>query len=234
MSPSPTKFSELPRELRSEIWTLAAIAQIQHIADNLPSRFSCDSAERRRQVFIGQDKLPLEEAKPLMLSIRDHYECRRIRLEEDGFEAFVNCLPMSGVCREARSYAARFCRTYVTHMALSYCHLDQGSLAAPEKDAQPVLLRDEHCSPTAETLEHVHAQPTTVTVYGERRRIKSPAYLAQIINRFFGNKVKRLILELVAWAGERNEPFWADATKEYYEMYVDCTVLCYYTNWQLA
>lgn len=93
-------------------------------------------------------------------------------------------------------------------MALSYYHLDLGPLGAPEKDAHPLLLRDELCSPTAETLEHVYSQPTTVTVYGGRRIIKSPAYLAQIVNRFFGNKLERLILEMVGWPGEYKEPFF--------------------------
>lgn len=218
MTLNPNNFSRLPIELRSEIWTLAAIAQIQYITDSLPCRFSRDSAERRRQAFIGQDKFSLDQTKPLILSIRDPYEGRRMRLEEDEFETFVNCLPISAVCREARSYAARFCRTYVTHMALRYLHDDQGSLGAPEDDAQPILLRDGLCSPAAETLEHVYAQPTTVTVYGGRRRIKSPAYLAHILHYFFGNKVERLILELVAWGGERNEPFWAHSTEEYHEI----------------
>jgi hypothetical protein len=92
---------------------------------------------------------------------------------------------MSAVCREASSHAARFCRTLAPLMALEYLNLDLGSLGAPEEDAQPVSLRDALCSSGAETLEHIDAQPTTLTVYGERRRFKSPEYLAQIVNRFF-------------------------------------------------
>jgi len=97
-----------------------------------------------------------------------------------------------------------------------------------------VLLRDALCSSGAETLDHIYAQPTMLTVYGERRRFKSPEYLAQIVNRFFGNKVERLILELRAWAGERSEPFWADSTKESHEMYAAGIVLFFHTNSTIA
>jgi len=136
----PTNFSQLPYELRSMIWTLAAVVQIQHITDTLPRMFSSESAERRRQTFMGYDSLSPDQTKlPLILRIMDPYAGCSIRLEEDGFEGFVNCLPMSAVCREARSHAAGHCRTLVTHMALEYDRFDvRKSLAPPEKDAHPV------------------------------------------------------------------------------------------------
>jgi hypothetical protein len=222
-------FPQLPYELRSMIWTLAAIVQVQHIANTLPDRLSNESAERRRQAFVGHDNLRSDQTRlPLLLNILDPYGGRKIRLDEDGFEAFVNCLPMSAVCGEARSHAALFCRTLAPHMVLEYHNVNLGMLEPPEEAAQPMLLRDALCSSGAETLEHVYAQPTTLTVYGGRRRIKSPEYLAHIVNRFFGNKIERLILELRVQSGERNLPFWADATNAIdadaaegsYQMYV--------------
>lgn len=84
MPANPTNSLDLPYELRSEIWTFAAVAQIQHIAISLPRRLSRESAERRRQAFIGQDQIPLEETKPLMLSIRDLMKAAGYALKRTG------------------------------------------------------------------------------------------------------------------------------------------------------
>jgi hypothetical protein len=205
------QFPELSFELRTMIWLRAIAAQVQDLTDSLPRWFSGEWAERRRQAFIGHDNLPPSKTRLLLkVRIRDPYNGRKMRLEEDDFETLVNCLPISAVCREARAHAGEFCCTLAPHVQFEYDTSQLWSLDAPEDGADPVLLRYVHCISGAETLEHVFAQPATLTVYGGRGRFKSPEHLVDMVNRFFGNRIERLILELwIDSCDPLERPYWA-------------------------
>ena len=208
-----TQFTNLPKELRIPIWLQAIATQVQDIADGLPRWFCGGWAERRRQAILGYDTLPSSQPKRfLRVYIRDPYEGRKMLLEEDDFETFINCLPISAVSRESRTLVAEFCRTLAVHMEFEYTTSNLLSLEPPEDGAEPVLLRDALCNPAAETLEHFYAQPTTLTVLGRRGEFKSPKHLVDMVNRFFGEKIERLILELWIESGDPQErPYWSDS-----------------------
>jgi hypothetical protein len=202
-------------ELRTVIWLQAIATQVQDIIKTLPRWCSGTWAERRRQAFIGHENLPSRKTKlNLKLYLRDPYDGRKMRLEDDGFETFVNCIPMSAVCAEGRAHAAEFCRTLVSHIEFEYDNSKQWSLEPPsEESTDSVLLRDVHCIPGAETLEHIFAQPKTVTVDGGRGRFKSPEHLVDIVSRFCGNRIEKLILKL--WVDEcdpTERPYWIDSS----------------------
>jgi hypothetical protein len=186
--------------------TFAVDAQIKQIARNLPNhRLSSEKAERRRQAFLGhQTELPLK------LRIWDFYNDCKIYHEEDDFQTFINSLPISTICREARFHAGYFCRTNIVHMALEYIPVDAKSIKAFKEDPELVSLRAQFASPKAETLERFYAEPTTVTVRAGMRAFRSPEHLAQILNRFFGKKVERLILDFWGDSDARHGPFWGD------------------------
>jgi hypothetical protein len=221
-----TQFPELPLELRNMIWVHAISTQIQDITASLPAWLPGDWAERRRQAFTGHDSLPPRRHRRfLQVRIRDPYDGRKIRLEEDDFETLVNCLPLSAVCREARANTAESCWALATHIHFKYDAHEFWSLGAPdpEHESEPVLLRDLHCIPGAETLEHVFAQPTTLTINGGRGQFKSPEHLVEVVSRFFGNRVERLILEFwINHSDPPERPYWAhyDPDKAVVEMLV--------------
>lgn len=210
-----THFPELAGELRSIVWVHAIDAQIKDITDGLPRWCVGQSAERRRQAFVGHDNLPPRKARLLLrVRIRDPYNGRKMRLEEDDFETLVNCLPLSAVCREARAHAAEMCQALAPHVRFDYDTRELWSLDPPEDDADPILLRDVHCLPGAESLEHAFSQPTTLTVYGGRAQFKSPQHLVALISRFFGTRIERLVLELWIDAHDRRaRPYWAETVE---------------------
>ncbi|KAG6355065.1 hypothetical protein INS49_004146 [Diaporthe citri] len=195
-----TPFPELVPELRTMIWMQAIAAQVKDIADSLPPRAYSPWSSRRRQAFVGHDSSkPGRPRACLEVHIRDPYDGRKMRLEQDEFEAFVNCLPISAVCREARARAAEFCVALVPHILFKYYRGELG---------------DVHCDPKAETLEHVLSEPTTLTVFGRMGEFNSPEQLVGIVSRFFGNKIERLILQLFTRADDEQElPYWADHVK---------------------
>lgn len=197
-------FPELAGELRTLIWKHALVAEVKAITDGLPAWCLGDQAERRRQAFVGHDNLPPRRPRMhLRVRVRDPYEGRKMRLEEDDFETLVNCLLLSAVCREARAQAVEICRTLAPHVCFEYDTKDLGYLEPPEDCAEPVLLRDVHCVPGSDSLEHVTSEPTTLTVkYGAKLPVKSPERFGSLIGRFFGRKIENLNFEL--WINEHD------------------------------
>jgi hypothetical protein len=185
-------FPELAPELRNRIWEFAIVSHIQDIADRLPRWFNSSWAERRRQAIVGS--LPGKDRLALYIHIRDPYNGLKLRFEEDEFESFVDCFPISAVCHETRMNVAEFCRLLAPHVRFEYDTSTLWSLKPPEKGAEPVVLRSLHWLPGADTLEHVFAQPTTLTV--NAGRFKSAEHLVGIVFRFFSNRIQRLVMNL--------------------------------------
>ncbi|KAF2798757.1 hypothetical protein K505DRAFT_414153 [Melanomma pulvis-pyrius CBS 109.77] len=201
------------------IWSAAAPIQFQHIADGL-LQSSSDSrnprAERRRQAFLGYDNLTPAERRPLALHVRSSLDKQKLRVVADEFQALVSCLPMGTVSHEARSHAAKFCRTKLKVMDVVYFIDEQG---------------DEDCDTGVEILDHVFAQPTTVMVtkshfkyrkfvdFGSLQpanykfpelgvHFKSAEHLVDVVSRVFGSCVERIILN-----------FWANTNSDLREIY---------------
>jgi hypothetical protein len=146
------------------MWSYTAAFQIQAITHRLPPGFDTPQDEQWQRL------VPLERtwnrglAKPaLRIRVRDPCDGRKLYLEKDDFEALIDSLPVSAVCREARRRAAEICRELVMHMRFEYMKLPLVSIQPPQQGAQPVLERNMHCRPGAENLEHFSPQPTTLT-----------------------------------------------------------------------
>jgi hypothetical protein len=198
----PTNFSDLPYELRSMIWTFTVDAQVKHIGKNLPDHgLSSEKAERRRQD-------PNQSELPSVIRILDFFKDSRLFCAKDNFQTFINCLPMSLICREARSHVGSFCQKNIQHMALEYFPMDTASTKEFNEDPEHALLRAKFTSSKAETLERFYPKPTSLTIRAEIRAFRSPKHLAQMVNHFFGNKVEQLILDF--WGDEDAwcSPFW--------------------------
>jgi hypothetical protein len=210
---SPTafpRFPELALELRNIIWKYTITSHIQDITSRLPPWFENLWAERRRQALVGS--LPGKNRLALRVYIRDPYNGLKLRFEEDDFESLVDCLPLSAVCRETRIHVAEYCHSLVPHVQFEYDTSTLWSLEPPEDGAQPVVLRNVHCLPGAETLEHVFSRPTTLTV--NAGEFKSAEHLVAMVFRFFGNRVRRLVLDLVVHEGDPIErAYWTDSVK---------------------
>lgn len=170
-------FPELVPELRNRIWQFAIASHIQDIADRLPRWYNSSWAERRRQAIVGG--LLGKGRLPLYVHIRDPYNGLKLRFEEDEFESLVDCFPISAVCHETRINVAKFCQLLAPHMQFEYDTSTLWSLKPPKKGAEPVVLRSIHYLPSAETLEHVFAQPTTLTV--NAGQFKSAEHLVEIV-----------------------------------------------------
>ncbi|KAF4637349.1 hypothetical protein G7Y89_g708 [Cudoniella acicularis] len=189
------------------IWKYAIASHIQDIVDRLPRWFERFSwAERRRQALVGG--LPGKDRLPLHVHIRDPYDGLKLRFEEDDFETLVDCLPISAVCRETRVRVTEFCQLLVPHVRFQYLPSTLWSLKPPKEGTQPVVLRNVHCLPGAETLEHAFSQPTTLTV--NAGQFKSAEHIVGMVSRFFGDKIQRLVLELWHNEGDPTErAYWA-------------------------
>lgn len=214
-----TQFPELADELRSMIWVHAVDAQIRDMANRAPPPRSGGllSRERRWQAFVGHANLPDRRVRRyLQVRVRDPYDGRKMRLEKDEFETLVHCLPLSAVCREARAHAAEICQALAPHVHFDYdTSPTLYSLDPPEDGADPVLLRDVHCSPEAESLEHAFSQPTSLAVRWGRSEFKSPEHFVGIISRFFGRRIERVVLQLCIDAQDpRARAYWANHVEE--------------------
>ncbi|KAF2866303.1 hypothetical protein BDV95DRAFT_584482 [Massariosphaeria phaeospora] len=210
-----TYLPALPTELRIMIWEPAIATHVEDFANSIPGSVYDVWAEGRRHAQI-----PYEWSRlPLKLRVRDPYDGRKMRLEENEFESLVNSFPISAVSREVRNQVAEFCRTLVPDIEFEYTtvsNLFSLEPPAPEDGEDPVVLRNVHCLPGAETLEHVFAKPTSLTVCGGRDQFKSPEHFVSMINRFFGDRVERLSLE--SWAGHhlpdpQKRPYWASSVE---------------------
>ena len=200
------RFTELPLELRNQIWEFAIASHVENTGNRLPRWFVSPWAERRRQAIVGG--FPGKERPPLCVRILDPYDGLKIRLDEDDFESFVDCFPISAVCRETRVNVAEFCRPLVPHVQLDYSTFPIWSLKPPKKGAEPVLLRNLHCLPGAETLEHVFSQPETLTL--NVTWFKSATHLVGMLVRFFGYKIQRLIITTCPHDGDPVErAYWS-------------------------
>jgi hypothetical protein len=208
--PPSTNFSDLPYELRSMIWTFTVDTQIKHIAENLPDhRLSSGKARRRRQAFLNYQLDSDQSRLRLVVRIFDFFKDSRIFYAEDDFQTFINCLPMSLICREARSHVGSFCRKNILHMAFEYFPMDAASIKEFNEDPGLAPERAKFASSTAETLERFYPEPTSLTVRAAMRSFRSPEHLAQMVNRFFGNKVERLILNFRGnYDDVWRNPFW--------------------------
>lgn len=191
-------FPELVPELRNRIWEFAIVSSIQDIAVQLPRWFYSSWAERRRRAIVaslsGENKTTL-----LYVHIRDPYNGLKLRFEEDEFETLVDCLPISAVCRETRMIVAEFCQSLVPRMQFKYDTSHLWSLERPKQGAAPIVLRSVHSNPRAETLEHVFSQPTALAV--NAGHFKSAEHLVGMIFRFFGSRIRRLVMDLKTGSG---------------------------------
>lgn len=213
-----THFTDLAGELRSMIWTHAIVTQINDITARLPKWCLGESAVRRRLALVGHHTLPTRHASQFFhLRLRDPYNGRKMRIEEDDFEDLVHSLPLAAVCREARAHVADVCLELdlAPHMVFHYYNDKLWSLEPPGADVDELLLRDVHCIPGVdESLEHVFARPTTLTVYGGRAEFRSAEHLVGLISRFFGDRIERVILKLWIQAGDpRTRPYWMDSAE---------------------
>jgi hypothetical protein len=122
----------------------------------------------------------------------------------------VDCLSISAVCREARICVAEFCQPLVPHVRCKYETCPLWSLKPPKDGSQPVVIRNLHCQPEAETLKHFFSQPTTLTI--DMGRFKSAEHFVNIVSRFFGNRIQRLVLvQVVCSVDHLKRAYWADS-----------------------
>jgi len=185
------RFPELALELRRRIWDYAIAIHVQDITNGLPPWFENPWAERRRQALAGG--ISGKPKLALCVRILDPYKGMKLRLEEDDFETLVDCLPISAVSYEVRICVSEFCQLLVPHVQFKYETTPLWSLKPPTKDTRPVLLRSLEWSCEAETLAHVFPQPTTLTVLmGE---FESAEHFVELVSRFFGNRLQRLVLD---------------------------------------
>lgn len=213
------RFTELAFELKSKIWEYAIVLHIQDIPDRLPPWFENSWVEgQQREALAGSP----EETKPaLRVRILDPYDGLKLRFDEDDFETFVDCFCISAVCHEARAGVARFCQPLVPHIWCNYNALPLWSLKPPKNDAQPVVIRNLRCQPQAQTLRYFFPQPTTLTM--EMRWFKSAEQFVEIVSRFFGNRIQRLILlQIVNSVDQFDRAYWANSSimREDKSMYV--------------
>jgi hypothetical protein len=198
-----TLFPELPFELRSLIWSQATATQIQDNKNKLPHRL---------QKFVSPSSLLANKMKlPFTMRIRDPYEGRNIFLEQNDFDTFVNRLSISAVCRESRARTVEFCRVISPHVQLDYYTTEVWCFKPPVKNEALVLLRNVH-NTRLEPLDCFIAHPKILTVDGGKGQFKSPEQLVDIVSRFCGDMIERLILKL--WI-ENDDPlesaYWSDS-----------------------
>ncbi|KAF2712259.1 hypothetical protein K504DRAFT_464342 [Pleomassaria siparia CBS 279.74] len=195
-----TTFTQLPRELRDMIWSLAAPIQYQYIVDSQPISCISPRAERLRQAFVGHENLPHDtEKQPLRVYIYDSCNRDNLRLGGNEFQTLVNCLPMATVCSEARSQATTFCHAQIGLVNLFY------AIDAPNEP-----------SDTGDTIsEPIFLPRTTVMITNAKNKKDGPKgfnsgeHLVDIVNRVFGSCVERIILN--SWFKSSNtleEFFW--------------------------
>ena len=93
-------FPELVPELRTTIRLQAIANQFKDIVDSLPPRAYSTWANRhwQRLTYVGYNtSLPERTKVCLMLRTCDPYDARKMRLDENGFETFANCVPISAI-----------------------------------------------------------------------------------------------------------------------------------------
>ncbi|KAJ4296735.1 hypothetical protein N0V90_006783 [Kalmusia sp. IMI 367209] len=204
-----TNFTSLAKELRDMIWLEAAAIQFE---EKKPPRFIDWSDESWRQAFVNYDDLPTEpDRAPLGLFVLDPYNGQKMRVDLNDLETLINYLPISAVSREARFQAINFCRTRVSYMRLWYYNKspfkDVGHLELPEDETNSIIVRDHG---GLNTLEHIFAQPKTLMVSTSGlESFESPEHFVDVVIRFFGHKVERLILNFInPWEETLEQVYW--------------------------
>jgi hypothetical protein len=89
------------------------------------------------------------------------------------------------------------------------------SIELPQQGAQPVVVRNTHCRPGAESLEHFSPRPTTLTV--AMGQFKSAEQFVELLHRLFGCNIERLVLEQIMILPDSDKlehVYWADSRPE--------------------
>jgi len=204
------RFAELALELRSKIWKYAIALHIEQIEEHLPPWLGNYRGGALLEAHFGNSlEVPLPNWS-LHACILDPYNGRKIRFEENEFEAFVDWLSISAVCREARVCVAQFCQPLVSHVQCEYETLPAWSLKPPKDGARPLVIRNLHCQPEADSVKYFFSRPTTLSI--RTGRFNSAEHFVDIVHRFFGNRIQRLVLvQVINKVQPFKRAYWAES-----------------------
>jgi hypothetical protein len=195
------RFPELAFEIRSRIWEYAIISYLQDTTNRLPPWLE--------DPRVKEQQRPLSTTA-LRVCISDPYDGLKLRFEEEEFETLVDHLLISAACYEARVCVAQYCQPLVSHVYCEYTTYPIWSLQPPKRNAQPVTIRNLHCQPESLALKYFCPQPTTLTI--EMGRFKSAKHFVEVVLRFFGKKIQRLVMvQVVRSVDYLQRAYWAES-----------------------